>query len=307
VLQDEERKGRLELEKPIDCFFGADVYEVKAVFTSFGSSGITTREAPVTMGAGGQQLLFTLPPLPNDQITEVRFIQKRKPKPAEKSLEGMLVSEWRTRNLYASDVTAVRQQENLGNQSTLITRRSSLAGQLLLDKATEEIEIYRYHFKTSKYNTLAAKLAASATGVNATRTSSFGAMEGYQVTFAGAEGFDVFDVNGSSARNWNNEVFAIRPLVHLSEDDRWYQHFAAGQLYRDYWLALLSGYHGLNLSNLREVGGHYGGAPPTGPLRITPGSAEPALSNAEINATKSPYILQNQTINATSVIKAAGK
>ncbi|MBC7921493.1 MAG: hypothetical protein H7Z75_10460, partial [Ferruginibacter sp.] len=304
VLQDEERNGKLMLQKPVPCLFGDNVYEVVAKFTSFGPSGNQEQEVPVAMGLAGKELNFRLPRLPNDAITLVRFVQKRKPKAAGNQLATQVVSAFRTQNLYARDVAAVRQPEFLANTSTIETRRTSLSGTSLTEKAFEEIEIYRYFFKTSKFNVLSDKLANANDEVNAVKTSAVGILESYDVAFDAAEGFDVFDVSGGTYQNDVGKQFAIRPIVHLAEEDRWYKNYAGDYLYKSYWLASLGGYYGISLANARDLVGNYGGAPPTGPVNLVSWSAEPPLSQSEIRAVSAA---SKSITNETSAIKSIGK
>ncbi|MEO5976013.1 MAG: hypothetical protein ABIS36_17120 [Chryseolinea sp.] len=282
LLQEEERNGKIILEKGIPCLFGDNVYEVKARFTSYGATQ-TTQDVAVTMSAGGSQLNFHLPVLPKDAITQIQIIQFRKPAPANSGATPSMTSSLNTRNLYASSAYS-GMSEYQGKVNTATTVRTSLVGLSLTQKPTlEEFEIYHYFFKTSKFNSLADKLAASNDEVTATRTSKIGNLEGFNAEYAAAEGFDVFDVHGGTYRNGAGNSYAIRPLIFLREDDRWLQRYANDQLYHAYFMALFGGYPSITLGNVRDQLGNYGGFPPMGPVELAPWSGEPALSQLEIN------------------------
>jgi hypothetical protein len=183
------------------------------------------------------------------------------------------------------------QQEYQANQSTVITRQTSLSALSLTEKAVEEIEIYRYHFKTSQFNTLTEKIAASVDGGDAVRQNTFGILESYQVGFSAAEGFDIFDVNGGKYQNNAGESFVLRPLVFLTEDDRWYKNYVKDHFYKSYWIAAFGGYGSdISLAYLRDILENGNGLPPVRPVSLSNWSAEPALSIAEINLAKSPYL-----------------
>jgi hypothetical protein len=293
LLQDEERNGKIILQKALPCLMGGDVYELNAKFLALGSSASTAQEVPVTMAPDGRQLNFRIPNLPNEQIIEVRFVQKRKPKPANEMIQKGIVSSFESRNLYK---TVSNPAQYVNNESTLFTRRTSLSGLSLTEKAVEEITIYTYYFKTSKFNTLTQKVAASTGGVTATRQNTFGIMESYQVEFAAAEGFDVFDVNGFSQKLPGDDItHKIRPLIFLTEDDRWYQNYVKNYFYKSYWIAAFGGYGSdISLAYLRDIMENGNGLPPVKPLAISNWTAEPVLSTGEINAAK-PLGMRNQS------------
>jgi hypothetical protein len=309
LLQDEERNGKIILgAEGLDCLISGDVYAIVAKFTSYGAGGAKEQEVPVTMAANGSQLGFHLPKLPNDAIVQVRFVQQRKPRPAGVQITSKFGTSYQSKNYYAQDVVAAKQLENQTNLSTVITRTKTLEGVSLTEREYEEIEIYRYYFKTSKFNTLAEKLAATSDGGNAVR-DNFGNAEGYTAEFAAAEGFDVFDVKGGTYRNFAGKSFALRPLIFLREDDRWQKHYVNEQLYHNYFIALFQGYPEINLGFKRnqfvEPGteptfynqfSNYVGVPPVGPVVLASWSAEPPLSQVEINTA----ILPSQMTKATS-------
>jgi hypothetical protein len=282
LLQEEERNGKIILEKGIPCLFGENVYEVKARFTSYGATQ-TTQDVPVTMSAGGSQLNFHLPTLPKDAITQIQIIQFRKPAPTNSGAAPSMTSSLNTRNLYASSVYS-EMAEYRAKANTATTVKTSLVGLSLTQKPMlEETEIYHYFFKTSKFNSLTDKLAASNDEVTAARTSKIGSLEGFNAEYAAAEGFDVFDVNGGNYQNAAGNSYAIRPLIFLREDDRWLQRYANDQLYHAYFMAVFGGYPSISLGNVRDQLGNYGGFPPMGPIELAPWSGEPPLSQLEIS------------------------
>jgi TANFOR domain-containing protein len=302
LLQDEERNGKIMLgAEGLDCLISGDVYAIVAKFTSYGAAGPKEHVVPVTMTAKGSQLSFRIPTLPNDAVVQARFVQQRKPRPADVPTTSKFSTSYLSKNLYAQDVVATRQREYQDNKSTVVTRKNTIEGLALTEREYEEVEIYRYYFKTSKFNTLSDKLAAISDGGNAVRTTKFGNAEGYNAELAAAEGFDVFDVKGGTYRNKAGKEFALRPLIFLREDDRWQKSYVSEQLYRYYFTALFQGYPGINLGYKRNQFvapgteptfynqfSNYVGVPPVGPVVLSPWSAEPPLSQFEINAVVLP-------------------
>ena len=284
LLPDEERNGKLILEKGLKCLLGDNVYEMKARFTSYGGTQ-TTQDVPVSLSKDGSQLNFQIPNLPKDAITQIQIIQFRKPMAANAGATAGLSTTYNTRNLYASDAYSSGNAEYQSKINTATTIKTSLVGLSLTQKpVVEEVEIYHYFFKTSKFSSLAAKILAANDEVNAVRTTKMGSIEGYDVEYAAGEGFDVFDVNGGTYRNGAGESYSIRPLIFLREDDRWLQRYANDQFYHSYFIALFGGYGSITLGNVRDQLGNYGGFPPMGPIELARWSGEPPLSQMEINA-----------------------
>lgn len=283
LLQDEDRNGKLFLEKDLACLFGEDVYEVNATFRALSASNTKTDTVSVTFSHNGSQINFRIPQLPNDEIIEAKFFQKRKPKPTSQ-LESNTVS-YKDRNIYVGALNQTALMYSAPNQkSNMEVRGIGPIGLSMTAKESEEIEIYKYYFKTSKFNTLTQKTTATSSGANAVKTASLGALEAYQVQIPADEGFDVYDVQGANYMNLAGMTFSIRPLISLTSNNRWEENYLRDYLYKSYGVVRASPYYtDINLALSRDLSLKGNGLPPIRPLGFSTNTAEPKISNSEIS------------------------
>ena len=160
--------------------------------------------------------------------------------------------------------------------------------------------MYSYYFKTSKYNTLAEKLVASDHASNA-KKDGFGILEGYSADYNFDEGFDVFDVNQTTFEAFVQK-FVIYPLVHISEEapgNVWVQNYVKNYFYANWMKSyFMAGDYrdGISPAYIRKAATALQCLvfePSLNPVGFLPMSAEPPLSQKEINLATSKFILNS--------------
>jgi TANFOR domain-containing protein len=318
LLQDEERNGYVRLVMDIPCLMGDANQEFKAIFTPGHGDPI---ESSIVMS--GRNLGFTLPKLPNDQIIKLQIIRRVKAKPNllsskfAMSTANRYVGTTGSTNINEVSYTQAGKSQTVaayaGGINTVALRNTSISGRTLLNKTVDE-EMYHYYFRTSRFNRLSEKLTDSEERVDATKKALW-KFETYEASYSSREGFDVFDAQGGSF-NYENATYMIPPLVSITEapnSNRWLNGYAR-PLYDNYLAALFSyRYPALNVYNMRSPQAVYelGFFPPRGLLRLSRDSAEPPISQKEINEAFSPYFKMyisgtTEQINA-GALKATGK
>jgi hypothetical protein len=184
------------------------------------------------------------------------------------------------------------------NNNIISIRKSTISGTSMSAK-NMDLELYSYHFKTSKYNTLAEKLNNSDYSASSTR-DGFGNLEGYRADFGFAEGFDVFDVKETTF-NAFGEKYVIYPLIHISEQtpgNGWIQNYVKNYFYANWKIAYMYGgdyQSDINPAMIRKSATGIQCLifePSLEPVGILPMSAEPPLSNQEINASANKGYLE---------------
>ena len=175
-------------------------------------------------------------------------------------------------------------------------RRMSLQGFTL---RPDEKLTFQYHFRTSQYNTLAAK----ATGIthsttSATALATIPPREVLDITFGG-ELFDVYDVRGK--RYGLNSASRAGPLVRMVDPhtDNWFKDWAKPKLY-DYYDVLRNS--GCTSQRLIRANPDTLGIPPKYTIRFSPTwEPKPPLSSAETSS--SPF--NANTAGGTVVLPGA--
>ncbi len=272
-LQEENNhRGFVLLSKSFPCLLYDNKYNLKAIFVSYvGGKGIQTHETNITIS--GKYLYFNIPKLANGTITQIKIVKRPKAIPA-KSRTG---AKGRTAIVYSNKYyQAVRVNSN-GKQrisaSTLNLRHLKIRN---ISLSAQDILLYSYFFRTSKFNTLNEKLAN--TSVNAKVSGGGMPYSKYTAKYKTAEGFDRYDAMGTIIKGAPDRY--IRPLVEVKEDfrkDPWYKIFLiplynnAGKAYGKV-LPKRTFYDCVS----------YGWYPPTGIVRLTYFS--PKLSDSEISS-----------------------
>lgn len=294
LLQKEQTTGFIELNKSYPCLLNDPNYDLLAQFVSYQSpSQSVTHEVPV--GMSGNQLTFQIPSIPNEQITQLRIIKRRKVSKVASLQKASLA--------YTSQNKYLGWGEN-GNSNVISIKNNSISGASTSNKSID-LELYSYYFKTSKYNTLAEKLNSSDYSATATR-DGIGNLEGYSANFGFAEGFDVFDVK-ETLFNAFGEKFVIYPLIHISEQkpgNAWVQNYVTNYFYGNWKTAFWgSGYRtDIAPAYIRKSATNLQSflfEPSLEPVGILPMSGEPPLSTQEINAVTSKYY----NLSVTSMTK----
>jgi TANFOR domain-containing protein len=295
-LQKEQTKGFIELNKSYPCLLNDPNYDLMAQFVSYQSpSQSTTQE--VMVGQNGNQLTFQIPTIPNEQITELRIIKRRK--------VNKFVIPSKTSIGYASQNRYLSWSWGDNSNSNIISIRNTTISGSATSNKNIDLELYSYYFKTSKYNTLADKLSNSDYSATANR-DGFGNLEGYSADFSFAEGFDVFDVKETTFDAFG-EKFVIYPLIYISEQtpgNPWVQNYVSNYFYSNWRTAFWgSGYRGDIAPAYIRKNATFGQCiafdPSLEPLGILPMSGEPPLSTLEIYSATSRYF--NTTTNSLNI------
>ncbi|MBK8225576.1 MAG: hypothetical protein IPK70_00195 [Flavobacteriales bacterium] len=147
---------------------------------------------------------------------------------------------------------------------------------------------YLYHFRTSQYNTLAAKAAGIVhSATTATALATIPPREVLDITFGG-ELFDVYDVRGQPYGGTNNQpAWRAGPLVRMLDPhtDAWFTDWAQPKLY-DYYDVLRNS--GCTAHRLIRANPDTLGIPPKYTIRFHPTwEPKPPLSTSE--TSPSPY------------------
>jgi hypothetical protein len=272
-LQDESRTGFLHFSKYEDCLLDDPKYDVLVILSTIGGSVI---QELAVQKAGNASVSYTIPNLPNETIIEFKIVKRRKI------------------NLLMPVGGTFSYKENNryhGDYAFATVRESSISGTATSDKLIPDIVLYTYYFKTSKFNTMAAKLANSQVSATATKTGS-GNVEFFSAEFGMSEGFDVFDTRGYNYTAYG-ENFRIGPLLYITESDkknRWSENYIKNQLYFHWQKAFWGGYptelspYGIR-TNI-TVSEALSFSPPSGPIDLVYSSVDSPLKPMEINLLK---------------------
>ncbi|SHH16420.1 TANFOR domain-containing protein [Chryseolinea serpens] len=298
LLQKESTSGYIELTKPVGCLMSNPNYVLLASFTSYkGGVQTGTLEVPVA-SLGSYGLSFSIPTLPNDQLIEFKLI-KRVKAPSVLAAAGaggagiQKLDGMKGTTLMSGNFTHETQNKYLGSYNFMDVHSSALTGVQLSMKKVPDVTIYKYYFKTSKYNTLAEKLSHSEVSSTA-RKDAFGILELYAAEYGMSEGFDVFDMRGFTyifAGTETDNYYKIGPLVVVSEAkprNRWSEEHTRHAFYEPWAKVYYGGYtEELGPRYIRSFGTPFEEIaffePASRPIDFSVGSVDPALTNAEIH------------------------
>ena len=111
-----------------------------------------------------------------------------------------------------------------GNESTLEIKTKKAEGSLTI---LEEKNIFETNFRTSKYNTLSAKIDGLSKNVGA-QYPLRAFVHIISIGVYGGETFDNFEVNG------NDEIAPLIQFTHTLQNNSWYEKYVYPYLYKDY-------------------------------------------------------------------------
>jgi len=251
VLQDECRNGVIQCKAGLA---GQPVFKspygkrrtYKIVITSItGGTPMMQDVTPVLVGKSS--VPFTLPQLVNNRTYSVKLVARdvfdpsnlavsaggpATPPSGQGQLPGQQVVNM---NLQTMSMGTVSNSTVSSNQGMVKHMNRTIEGYAL---RPDEKLLYEYHFRTSEYNTLPAKVAAL---VNTSTASSANTQvppkETLIPSFTG-ERFDVYDLVGFEYGEQDAEV-QMYPLigVHDANSDQWHKQFAKPVMY-DYYAAI---------------------------------------------------------------------
>lgn len=319
-LQGESKKGAILLDRSYHCAADPDKdYKIFARLTPVRNhQELSATEVPVS-DPNGHYMTFTIPSLPNDCIIRVDIIKKTH------------FSKWDKYQLYLGPATITHINQGLalqggGNiQMNIVNFNShtnpyfqqyiNLSGVLLnqeLNLGNKDVEtiLYSYHFKTSSYNTLTAKLGGA----------YFNKVKEYFLGMPTSainvkERFDIYDVNGFSSGIYSQSgaMYFTMPLITLRETDHyndWLRYQAVPlvyQKYHDFGINLneTRAHEGLSYTQLKYNGieCNYDGdvyCVPPRPIQVL--DPDPPLTDAEIKAAE-PVRFHGIDISGVKIIK----
>lgn len=302
VLQDECRSGVIEVKsgaanQPVFTSPEGKVRKYRMAFTPKSGGAPVFATATVTH-SGNSRVTYTLPQLINDRVYVVQLIAKDTIDMSQISAggngaisQGINPAEFGG-NLMMSAGTFTTTTSSFNNMVN--THSQGLQGYTV--RANEKV-IYTYHFRTSRYNTLAAKTAAMTPMGTEHTSTNVGVLKEYPKPSFGGEGFDVYDVDGFTYGSTGQNTIA--PLISLQDarTDLWNRTWSTPILY-DYY-ALLKESNctdqelertvatqqlpwGGSISLISDSPDPYIGIPPTKTVRFAADYTYPALSDADV-------------------------
>ncbi len=275
LLQKEFNSGYILLSQAIPCLMNDPKYDLKAIFISYGAK-IESQETNITKS--GSFLKFNIPPLPNATITQIKIVKR--PKFTNSNPNSTVKLEYisyKFNNIYVN------------NNSTAIRRTRKITN---VSKTAQDITIYSYFFRTSKFNTLKEKLDAGDYTAEARKLGYVAHRSYYSAEYKIAEGFGIHDIHGEVIKGAPDRY--IRPLIYLSEDitkNPWYRNYVE-PLYKEAWAYY---WKYLPKRTFYELA-HYGGYPPTGRLSLEYVGTKLILTDAEIFWALPHYTVGNHTV-----------
>lgn len=312
-LQGESPRGAIILDKAYECAATPNEhYDLLVRFTPVkdGQAQPATEE-PVVLN-GSNYLTFNIPPLPNETIIRVEVIKRNKLNSSDNyalvNTSYAMTSMHQQAALNPNSHLSIYAQNSAygggqwsvmagtpslvqhGNQVTLSNANINQA--LRLTDKNVDIVLYSYHFRTSRYNTLAEKVAP----MFYSTTGTWSILGSPQVDMKTAEHFDDFDANGFVSGGYiGGKVYFSVPLVAFSESmqgNAWVDNYALPCVYMKFTDAGLSvdnerTRNGLAMWDVQHLGIACEGTPYCVPKRpITLDSYDPPLSMNEIMAAE---------------------
>lgn len=325
-LQGESPQGAIILDRDYSCTKDPNEdYKLFARFTPVANHQESQPlESPITKGAG-HYLYFDIPSLPNDQIIRVDIVKRTRFSKYDgyQLYRGSTVASTQlARTLHTTGLSTVAVSSRFSAYNSIGTSAmNELTHQLVsnygirvhqtlaLKDANLDVVLYSYHFKTSRFNTLGAKLASAQ-------------YDKYLVNFFNvpvtqikvAERFDTYDVNGFASQHYSNGsvMYFTMPLVTLKETSNynsWVRNVAVPLVYKpfhDLWINLDDARvaNGLDYRQLQleGIGCNYGGdiyCVPPRPVFLD--GADGVLTPAEVKAAE-PVLFHGINVSGMTVV-----
>ncbi len=315
LLQKESPTGFVELSKGISCLLTDNKYELVGIFTSYKSPGdYASTEVPVAYN--GSSLTFNIPSLPNEQIAEVKIVKRFKMGISLFAGGNNIVpaTSGTTMALYQtqSNFTYEKLNKYLGQYNFVEVKTSALKGVSESLKKVPDVELYKFYFKTSKFNTLPEKLSHSEISATAQKTT-FGLLELYGAEYGMDEGFDVYDVNGFTYKAFGGS-FKIGPLIKVSESsprNKWSENYIRHDFYYNWMKGFYGGFiEELSPRHIRSfntpIDEAIAFAPSSGPIDFRFNTIDPPLSTSEIREVVSFHNLKMQASEMMTNLSSNG-
>lgn len=247
VLQDECRSALIEVKanastQPAFTPPEGKVRKYRMAFTPKTGGAPVFATATVTH-SGNTRINYTLPQLLNDRVYVAQLIAKDSIDLSQLSMSAgssgggsgstsLMVPGAMNGAMMMTAMASTTSSSSFNNMVN--TYRHGLQG--YTTKPNEKV-IYTYHFRTSKYNTLAAKTAAMTSfGTEHTSITDGVLKETVNPSFGG-EGFDTFDVNGFTYGSTGQYTIPALILLREARTDQWNRTWSTPLLY-DYYALL---------------------------------------------------------------------
>ncbi len=237
-LQNECRGGTVALRTGQPRLFdtsGAPAgYRIKLLARFIPAHGGAEITSPITYNNAARMVEFNIPTLLNSTPYVVQIVRKEELIPAPGAGAGARVAIPAGINPLQGQITAMTTLHERfsrlvqGVNVTVTARERNLPGTQV---RTGERLLYVFYFKTSRYNSLSAKLN-NLTPAAAT-VSRWGNIETMKMRLTGEEYFDVYDMHGKSFTR-DGWPWRIGPLVQLQaafRTSRWHTQFANPWIY----------------------------------------------------------------------------
>lgn len=263
LLQDECRDGIIDCkaslsDQPVFKAPPGRRREYRVIFIPTTGGTMVERDAAVAHSATTSTLTFPIPPLQNSRTYTLKVVARDvfdastlgmsaegpstpSPSSPQNYTQGLLNTQVMNNGIAAVGSSSASLYGGMVN-----IRTRSIQGYTL---RPDEKLIYEYQFRTSQYNTLAAKVAAMANSATTYIASTHvPARETLEPAFTG-EGFDTFDANGLAySRNTGNFTIPRLVLLTAANTDAWMTGWAKPVLYDYYGLIKNSGCSSLQLA-----------------------------------------------------------
>ena len=204
------RSGVIQLENPVDRIFAREIdgskYKYLVRYVPVGGGEKTERELTYT---SGRVMTLPLPEMDNETMYGVQIVRKLIPAPVAPQ-ERILAAARQPESRFSASLSQVALRKTFSGGSNAAIRSSA---QKLLPGETVELNeklLYKFYFRTSRYNTLAEKLTAA--DVTAQYVNALIA-EGFTLKMVLPEPFDQFEANGL----FKNGRMVMKPLLNVSD------------------------------------------------------------------------------------------
>jgi hypothetical protein len=271
-LPGDSKQGAIILDRDYVCAASGSPkdYELLVRFTAFkNKTAVASFERPVILN-GSKYLKFDLPTLPNESMIRVEVIKRMELSTKDAyTLYKSDVSSFTALNKIQAPAIAGVSKTGVASSTIAVMKAgtyNSLIGQdsktpisqialtkfnqtLKLKQKKLDIVLYKYHFRTSRYNTLADKIG----GIHYNQVTAY-FLTAPLVEMRAVENFDVFDVTGFASETYKdgNEMFFTPPLAIFKETsnyNNWLKNYALPCVYEPFLKA------GITLQQVRVKAG----------------------------------------------------
>ncbi len=301
-----QRSGVMQLENPVERILAREIdgvqYRYLIRFTPVSGGEPTEFDLNYT---SGRILNFNLPTMQNETMYAGQIIRKTVPRTDAFSRASRTIQEAQRSTVESALGTRIAMSRLLEAGAGNVTLRTA-AKPLLPGEAVQPDEklLYKFYFRTSRFNTLAEKMNAAtlaATYVNAL------IVEGFNVNTYLQEPFDEFEVSGLT----KNGRLVMKPLLSLQDPFTYNYHTTLARpgiytLRNDYQSFLSRLPMGLSVHALNR---HGKGLPPTETITVSDRSSvtegiEPWQIESE--ARRNPAYNQSNGSGSTTIAGTAG-